>query len=35
MRVVDAISEILKREGGEFLSCYATGVLIDAAAAAA
>jgi acetolactate synthase-1/2/3 large subunit len=34
MRVVDAISEILKREGVEFLSCYPTGVLIDAAAAA-
>lgn len=34
MRVVDAISEILKREGVEFLSCYPTNPLIEAAAAA-
>ncbi len=34
MRVVDAISEILKREGVEFLSCYPTTPLIEAAAAA-
>jgi acetolactate synthase-1/2/3 large subunit len=34
MKVVDAISEILKREGVEFLSCYPTNVLIEAAAKA-
>jgi len=34
MRVVDVISEILKREGVEFLSCYPTNTLIEAAAAA-
>ena len=34
MRVVDAICEILKREGVEFLSCYPTNTLIEAAAAA-
>lgn len=34
MRVIDAISEILKREGVEFLSCYPTTPLIDAAAQA-
>ena len=34
MKVVDAISEILKREGVEFLSCYPTNVLIEAAARA-
>ena len=34
MKVVDAICEILKREGVEFLSCYPTNVLIEAAAAA-
>ena len=34
MRVVDAISDILKREGVEFLSCYPTNTLIEAAAAA-
>lgn len=34
MRVVDAISEILKLEGVEFLSCYPTNTLIEAAAAA-
>jgi acetolactate synthase-1/2/3 large subunit len=34
MRVVDAICEILKREGVEFLSCYPTNTLIEAAATA-
>jgi len=34
MRVVDAICEILKREGVEFLSCYPTNTLIEAAASA-
>jgi len=34
MRVVDVIAEILKREGVEFLSCYPTNTLIEAAAAA-
>jgi acetolactate synthase-1/2/3 large subunit len=34
MRVVDAIAEILKREGVEFLSCYPTNALIEAAASA-
>ncbi|MGH7825428.1 MAG: thiamine pyrophosphate-binding protein, partial [Candidatus Binatia bacterium] len=34
MRVVDAICEILKREGVEFLSCYPTNALIEAAASA-
>jgi acetolactate synthase-1/2/3 large subunit len=34
MRVVDVISEILKREGVEFLSCYPTNTLIEAAASA-
>lgn len=34
MRVIDAVSEILKREGVGFLSCYPTTPLIDAAAAA-
>jgi acetolactate synthase-1/2/3 large subunit len=33
MKVVDAISEILRREGVEFLSCYPTNTLIEAAAA--
>src|SRR5215213_5683322 len=33
MRVVDAIAEILRREGVEILSCYPTTVLIEAAAA--
>ena len=32
MKVVDAICEILKREGVEFLSCYPTNPLIEAAA---
>ena len=34
MKVVDAICEILKREGVEFLNCYPTNTLIEAAAAA-
>src|SRR5688572_23129441 len=34
MRVVDVISEILKREGVEFLSCYPTNTLIEAASSA-
>jgi acetolactate synthase-1/2/3 large subunit len=34
MRVVDVIAEILKREGVEFLSCYPTNALIEAAASA-
>jgi acetolactate synthase I/II/III large subunit len=34
MKVVDAIAEILKREGVEFLSCYPTNALIEAAASA-
>ena len=34
MKVVDVIAEILKREGVEFLSCYPTNTLIEAAAAA-
>jgi acetolactate synthase I/II/III large subunit len=34
MKVVDGIAEILKREGVEFLSCYPTNVLIEAAAKA-
>jgi acetolactate synthase-1/2/3 large subunit len=34
MTVVDAICEILKREGTEFLSCYPTNTLIEAAASA-
>lgn len=34
MRVVDAICEILKRESVEFLSCYPTNTLIEAAASA-
>ncbi len=33
MKVVDAIAEILKREGVEFLSAYPTTPIIDAAAA--
>ena len=33
MKIVDAISDILKREGVEFLSTYPTTPLIDAAAA--
>ncbi len=34
MRVVDVIAEILKREGVEFLSCFPTAPMIEAAAAA-
>jgi thiamine pyrophosphate-dependent acetolactate synthase large subunit-like protein len=34
MKVVDAICEILKCEGVEFLSCYPTNLLIEAAARA-
>ncbi len=34
MRVIDAISEILKLEGVDFLSCYPTTPLIEAAATA-
>ncbi len=34
MKIVDAISEILKREGVQFLSAYPTTSLIDATAAA-
>ncbi len=34
MKVVDAICEILKREGVEFLSCDPTNPLIEAAAMA-
>lgn len=34
MRVVDAIAEILKREGIEFLSCFPTAPIIEAAASA-
>ena len=34
MKVVDVIAEILKREGVEFLSCYPTNPLIEAAASA-
>jgi acetolactate synthase I/II/III large subunit len=34
MKIVDAVAEILKREGVEFLSAYPTTPVIDAAAAA-
>src|SRR4029434_9146696 len=34
MKVVDVIAEILKRESVEFLSCYPTNPLIEAAASA-
>ena len=34
MKVVDAIAEILKREAVEFLACYPTNTLIEAAASA-
>jgi len=34
MKVIDAIVEIMKREGVQFLSCYPTTPLIDACAAA-
>jgi acetolactate synthase-1/2/3 large subunit len=33
MRVVDAVAEILQREGVSFLSCYPTTIMIEAAAA--
>jgi acetolactate synthase-1/2/3 large subunit len=33
MRVIDAIAEILQREGVEFLSCYPTTAIIEACAA--
>jgi len=34
MQVIDAISEVMKREGVEFLSCYPTSPIIEAAAVA-
>ena len=34
MNTLDAIVDILKREGVEFLSCYSTTPLIEAAAKA-
>jgi acetolactate synthase I/II/III large subunit len=34
MKVIDAIAEILKREGVQFLSCYPTTPIIEACAAA-
>jgi acetolactate synthase-1/2/3 large subunit len=34
MKVIEAICEILKREGVEFLSCYPTNAVIEAAASA-
>ena len=34
MKVVDVIAEILKREGVDFLSCYPTNTMIEAAATA-
>ena len=34
MRTVDAIAEILKREGVEYLSCFPTTPMIEAAAQA-
>ncbi|HWO43906.1 MAG TPA: thiamine pyrophosphate-requiring protein [Candidatus Eisenbacteria bacterium] len=34
MKVVEAVCEILKREGVNFISCYPTNALIEAAAAA-
>jgi len=34
VRVIDAIAEIVKREGVEFLSCYPSSPIIDAMAAA-
>jgi acetolactate synthase-1/2/3 large subunit len=34
MKIVDAVAEILKREGVQFLSCYPTTPLIEACAAA-
>jgi acetolactate synthase-1/2/3 large subunit len=32
MKVIDAVAEILKREGVEFLACYPTTPIIDAVA---
>ena len=34
MKVIDAIAEIMKREGVQFLSCYPTTPIIEACAAA-
>ncbi len=34
MRVIDAISEILKREGVEYLPCFPTTPVIESAAGA-
>ncbi len=34
MRVIDAVAEILKREGVQYLSCYPTNSMIEAAAQA-
>lgn len=34
MKVSDAVAEVLKREGAEFLSCFPTTAIIDAAAQA-
>ena len=34
MRTIDAITEILKRQGVEYLSCFPTTPVIEAAAAA-
>ena len=32
MKVIDAIAEIMKREGVQFLSCYPTTPIIEACA---
>jgi len=32
MQVIDAISEVMKREGVEFVSCYPTSPIIEAVA---
>ncbi len=32
MKVIDAVAEILKREGVEFLACYPTTPIIEAVA---
>ncbi len=34
MQVIDAISEVMKREGVEFVSCYPTSPIIEAVAVA-
>ena len=34
MKVIDAIAEIMKREGVHFLSCYPTTPILEACAAA-